>query len=60
MSAIGSLVIAVIAIVSASVLLGLHDLSAAEYLAVIAGAGIHIASIAAPASSSPSASTTTE
>jgi hypothetical protein len=51
-SVTSSFVIAVLAVVAAGVLLGLHDLTADQFLVVLAGAGIHVSSVTVPGSSS--------
>lgn len=48
MSVYGSFVIAALAIIASAVLLGLHDLGADQFLAVLVGAGIHVSSITIP------------
>lgn len=59
MSPLGSLLVALAALVSASVLLALHDLDAAQYLAVLAAAGIHVSAVTIPSRSSVASPTAT-
>lgn len=51
-TAISSLVLAVLAVVAGAVLLGLHDLTADQFLAILVGAGIHVSSVTIPAAAS--------
>ncbi len=48
----GSFYVAVLAIVAAGALLGLHDLSSDQFLAVLTGAGIHVSAVTVPRSAS--------
>ncbi len=50
-----SFYVAVLAIVAAGVLLGLHDLSSDQFLAVLTGAGIHVSAVTVPRSAAAQA-----
>jgi len=56
MNAVSSFAVAVLAIVASAVLLGLHDITADQFLAVLVGAGIHVSSVTIPAITSSSSS----